>query len=292
MTNLATNLTRTSKTHGERTALRLGEETVTYTQLDEASARAAASLRGLGIEPGDRVAIMLPNLTIFPVLYYGILRAGAVVVPMNPLLKAREVSYYLEDSGAKLFFALCETAHEATKGAADAGTECVLVAPGDFETSLDDIAPDRRIAERSDHDTAVILYTSGTTGKPKGAELTHANLGSNVRAVVDLFPVTEDDVIFGGLPLFHSFGQTCGLNVAVATGACLTLLTRFDAAAALEILQRDKVTVFEGVPTMYAALLQHPSRTDPVISTLRVCASGGRPCRWRSCVGSKRPSAA
>ena len=113
--------------------------------------------------------------------------------------------------------------------------------------------------EREPEDTAVILYTSGTTGKPKGAELTHANLSKNAEVSSRLFSLTSDDVIFGGLPMFHSFGQTCALNASVQMGACVTLLPRFDAASALETLQRDRVTIFEGVPTMYAALLQYPA---------------------------------
>jgi long-chain acyl-CoA synthetase len=124
----------------------------------------------------------------------------------------------------------------------------------------------------------VILYTSGTTGQPKGAELTHSNLGRNVDVTREtLITASEDDVILGALPLFHSFGQTCGMNVAVAGGACLTLIPRFDAGKALEIIARDRVTIFEGVPTMYAALLNHPDRDRFDLSTLRLCVSGGGP---------------
>jgi long-chain acyl-CoA synthetase len=121
----------------------------------------------------------------------------------------------------------------------------------------------------------VILYTSGTTGTPKGAELTHANLGRNVEAASALFEASADDVILGALPLFHSFGQTCGLNCAVRAGACLSLIPRFDPGKALEIVERDRVTVFQGVPTMYAAMLAHGERDRFDVSTLRLCASGG-----------------
>ena len=121
----------------------------------------------------------------------------------------------------------------------------------------------------------MILYTSGTTGTPKGAELTHGNLTSNVAAVLDLFEFGPNEMIFGGLPLFHAFGQTCALNAGVAAGATLTLLPRFSPGAALGIIQRDGVTIFEGVPTMYTALLNHPERAEFDTSTLRVCVSGG-----------------
>jgi long-chain acyl-CoA synthetase len=138
------------------------------------------------------------------------------------------------------------------------------------------VPPIPDVVERQGQDTAVILYTSGTTGHPKGAELTHANLTRNTEiAVADLESLTPDDVIFGGLPLFHSFGQTCTLNAAIATGACLSLLPRFDPAQALALLTRDRVTVFTGVPTMYGALLGHPDRAAYDLSALRVCISGG-----------------
>ena len=138
------------------------------------------------------------------------------------------------------------------------------------------VSPAEGAAERADTDTAVLLYTSGTTGQPKGAELTHGNLTNNVQVFAqDLVNVGPDDVIFGGLPLFHSFGQTCGLNGAVSVGACLTLVARFEPGKVLQVLQRDRVTIFEAVPTMYVALLGHPNKDDYDLSSLRVCVSGG-----------------
>ncbi len=275
VSNLAANLTQTAAAHGDRPAIRLGESDTAYADLDAASARLAGLLGERGVGVGDRVGIMLPNVPAFPVVYYGVLRAGAVVVPMNPLLKSREVAFYLGDPEAKLLFAWHDFAEAAEGGAAEAGAGCVLVAPGEFEALVAAAPPAPEVVDRDDADTAVILYTSGTTGKPKGAELTHANLGRNVEAAVGLFGISEDEVVLGALPLFHSFGQTCGLNAAVATGACLTLIPRFDPGVALETIQRDRVTVFEGVPTMYAAMLNHPERDRFDVSSLRVCASGG-----------------
>jgi long-chain acyl-CoA synthetase len=131
------------------------------------------------------------------------------------------------------------------------------------------------VARRADDDTAVILYTSGTTGTPKGAELTHANMRRNASVTATtLLALGPDDVVMGCLPLFHSFGQTCGLNAAVQSGACLTLISRFSAAQALRVIERDRVTVFEGVPTMYVGLL-HEAADAPDTSTLRLCVSGG-----------------
>jgi long-chain acyl-CoA synthetase len=141
---------------------------------------------------------------------------------------------------------------------------------------LADFSPDPRVASRGGDDTAVVLYTSGTTGKPKGAELTHANLGTNAAVIArTLLLLAPEDVVMGCLPLFHSFGQTCALNAAVGVGATLTLITRFDPAQVLRVIARDRVTVFEGVPTMYAAMLGAPNRGQVDVSSLRVCISGG-----------------
>ncbi|HEY1673047.1 MAG TPA: long-chain fatty acid--CoA ligase [Streptosporangiaceae bacterium] len=276
MTNLAKNLTDTTRAHAERVAVRVDNTAMTYRALDEASARVAGLLHERGLEPGARVGIMMPNVAEVPVVYYGVLRAGGVVVPMNPLLKGREVAYYLGDSGSGLIFAWHAFEAEARRGAEQAGAELVVVDAVGFPDLLASASPEYRVADTGDQDTAVILYTSGTTGQPKGAELTHGNLISNTEvARTDIVRAGPDDVIFGGLPLFHVFGQTVALNVAVAAGACLTLLPRFDAGHALRILAGHRVTVFEGVPTMYVALLHQPDRADHDTSALQMCISGG-----------------
>ena len=276
MTNLAKNLTDTTRAHAGRVAVRVDDAAMTYRALDEASARVAGLLRERGLNPGDRVGLMMPNVAEMPVVYYGVLRAGGVVVPMNPLLKAREVAYYLGDSGAGLIFAWHAFAGAARDGADQVKAETIVVDGVGFPDLLASATPDFGVADAGEQDTAVILYTSGTTGHPKGAELTHGNLISNTEvARVDIVQAGPDDVIFGGLPLFHVFGQTVALNVAVAAGACLTLLPRFDAAHALRIIAGHRVTVFEGVPTMYVALLHQPDRADYDTSSLRMCISGG-----------------
>jgi long-chain acyl-CoA synthetase len=277
MSNLADNLAETARRHGDRTAIKLDQVELTYRELDAASAAAAELLRDLGVEPGDRVGLMLPNVPYFAIAYYGILRAGAVVVPMNILLKERETGFYLSDSDATVVLAWHEVAAAAQAGADAAGTACIAVEPGDFEQILAHRAgADTSVAPRADGDTAVILYTSGTTGTPKGAELTHGNLRTNTAAAVDLLQLAgEGDVILGALPLFHSFGQTCGLNASVLAGGCLTLIPRFAPGRALAIIERDAVTHFEGVPTMYSAMLNDAGRGMWDTSSLRVCASGG-----------------
>jgi long-chain acyl-CoA synthetase len=272
--NIATNLVRSAERHPGRPAVRLDETVLTYADLDDSTARAATLLGEWGVRPGDRVAVMVPNVPEFAVVYHGILRAGGVVVPMNPLLKEREVAYYLDDSQARLILAWHGFAGEASTGAARAGADSVIVDSG-FGAELTSRPPAAGVARRADDDTAVILYTSGTTGQPKGAELTHANLSTNVEVfATDLVRLGPEDVIFGGLPLFHSFGQTCGLNAAVSVGACLTLVPRFVPDKVLELLARDRVTVLEAVPTMYVALLG-ADRDGYDLSALRVCVSGG-----------------
>jgi long-chain acyl-CoA synthetase len=185
--NLAQNLTTSAQRHPDSPALRIDELVITYSELDEATARVAGLLRQHGVEPGDRVGIMLPNVPQFAFAYYGVLRAGGVVVPMNVLLKSREVRFYLENSGAKVVFAWHEFASAAEQGAGDAGSECVLVKPGEFEQLLASAEPVPDVVDRAPEDTAVILYTSGTTGTPKGAQLTHGSLGRTVRSPSNCF---------------------------------------------------------------------------------------------------------
>jgi long-chain acyl-CoA synthetase len=266
MPNLADLLAR-----GGNVAIKLDDLELTYDRLDDAVARTAGLLQAKGVEPGDRVAVMLPNVPYFPVAYYGALRAGAVVVPLNPLLKEREVAFHLGDSGAKVLIAWHHSANAAHAGAEQAGADCVLVEPGALEALAARCEPVTRSVPRAASDTAVILYTSGTTGTPKGAQLTHANLIRNMEVMRALFGLRETDVTLGALPFFHAFGQTCALNATLAAGGTLTLLPRFDAAKALNIFERDAVTVFEGVPTMFTALLHELGEG----SSLRVCVSGG-----------------
>jgi long-chain acyl-CoA synthetase len=207
--NLASLLTRTALASPTDLAIITGDAETSYADLDVSSARAAALLTSLGIMPGDTVGVMLPNVTEFAVVYYGVLRAGGVVVPMNPLLKSREINYYLSDSGASVIVAWHTTANEVEPAAAEVGTHVLLVDPATFDDLLAEGDPSTDVADRSGIDTAVILYTSGTTGHPKGAELTHDNLTKNVEVTLeDLLQLGSRDVVFGGLPLFHSFGHT------------------------------------------------------------------------------------
>ena len=274
--NLASILTDSAERVPDSPAIRLGAVELTYAQLDERSARLAALLGERGLAVGDRVGVMLPNVPEFPVAYYGVLRAGGVVVPMNVLLKEREIAFYLKDSGANLLLAWHGFAEEARAGAAAAGVELIEVEPEAFAALLAEHEPTPGLADSAEDDTAVILYTSGTTGKPKGAELTHVNLFRNAEVSSrTTCEIGDGDVVLGALPLFHSFGQTVAMNASLSVGACLTLVPKFDPGEALGTMQRDGVTHFYGVPTMYGALLHHPEREEFDTSTLRNCITGG-----------------
>ncbi len=276
MTNLSLNLSESAAMYPDHPAIRLDDDVLRYAELDDAASRVVSLLREYGVQPGDRVGLMLPNIPEFAIVFYGVLRAGGIAVPMNPLLKRREVEYYLGDSGARVLFAWDEVTAEAEAGAKAAGTELMPVGPGEFRTLISARQPVAEPVGRDGSDTAVILYTSGTTGRPKGAELTHAGLHTNQAVTArTLTRIGPDDVVMGCLPLFHVFGLTCGLNAAIANGATLTLIPRFAPAKALEVIARDRVTVYEGVPTMYAAMLGVPDRSSYDVSTLRTCVSGG-----------------
>jgi long-chain acyl-CoA synthetase len=215
----------------------------------------------------------------FSIAYFGILYAGCTVVPLNVLLSAPEVTYHLQDCGARLLIAHPIFAEPASRGAAEAGIS-LLWSSGEKagEESLVTMAhgtPLELVHQTAATDTAVILYTSGTTGKPKGAELTHSNLFLNCAVVVPkLLPLSDDHVALAALPLFHSFGQTCIQNASIANGGTFTLLPRFSPEDALATMERDRVTLFAGVPTMYFAILHHAGKEHD-LSSLRYCMTGG-----------------
>lgn len=278
--NLGTILQSTARSRPDHPALRLERFEMTYAQLDRAARGVARGLRQRGIGPGEQVAIMIPNVPEFTIAYFGILYAGCTVVPLNVLLSAPEVTYHLQDSEARLLIAHPFFAEPARSGASEAGV-ALLWSSGDAAASetlvtMAQGAPIETIHQPSAVDTAVILYTSGTTGKPKGAELTHANLLLNCAVVVPrLIPVDASQVALATLPFFHSFGQTCIQNATIAAGGTFTLLPRFTPEDALRIVERDRVTLFAGVPTMYFALLQTADAETRDFSSVRYCLTGG-----------------
>ena len=256
--------------------------TLTFRELDEQSDRLAAGLHDAGVVPGNAVGLQLPNLAEFLVAYFGILKAGAVVVPMNVLLKAPEVEFYLANSGATAFITFSMFADEAVKGAQHAGVDKVYLVgatelPDGVRPFSDLVAkPSGPVfVPRSPTDTAVIIYTSGTTGTPKGAELTHFQLYMNSDIPGRIFGVQDDDIVVVALPLFHIFGLSSILNIVVRFGGTMVLLPRFESTAVLQSIVKYRATIFEGVPTMYVDLLSQPDFDDYDLSSLRVAISGG-----------------
>ncbi|EGD53982.1 long-chain-fatty-acid--CoA ligase [Gordonia neofelifaecis] len=280
--NLAVMLQESTAATPTAPMLYLGDDTLTYADVDERSRRVAAALLARGLVPGDKVAVQLPNVPEFVFAYFGILRAGLTMVPLNPLFTAREMTYHLDDSDSRMLLTSTFSLTGAVPGAAAAGVADVLVVPlgqelpadvGRFDELLE-AEPFGDLHPASPDDTAVLLYTSGTTGRPKGAELTHFQLYMNCTVAPELFGLRADDVAIGVLPLFHVFGLSSVLNAAVRWGGSVALLPRFDAQAALDVIERRRVTVFSGVPTMYVALAEADT-SGRDLSSLRTAISGG-----------------
>ncbi len=298
MLNLSVMLEDSARTVPDRDAVVLGDSRLTYAQVNAAANQVANLLVSKGIQPGDKVALSCPNLPYFPIVYYGILKAGAVVVPLNVLLKGREIAYHLGDSNARAYFCFEGTADlpMATEGwggfgqadgcehffviTADPGAASPIGGTETLGAAMANQPPTYETAPTDESDTAVILYTSGTTGQPKGAELTHANMVFNALGSQRLHgrPESGRDVYLVTLPLFHSFGQTVELNAGFGEGGTLVLLPRFDAEQALALMQKENVSFFAGVPTMYWGLLgalDESVDVDLIARNMRVAVAGG-----------------
>ena len=284
--NLATILTETTLAAPDSPVCRIGGNTTTYRELDDLSGRAAAGLREAGLSPGQVVALQLPNIPQFLIAYFGALKAGLVVLPLNPLLMAPELEYHLTDSAAALLIGFQGLHAEAAKACETTGVPLYLVSAGEGAlpegtrpvTELISTAPldepGGDVVARGPDDTAVLVYTSGTTGKPKGAELTHFQLYMNCTVAGGLFGARSDDVVLAVLPFFHVFGLSSVINVFVRYGGCLSILPRFQPSAVLDAIEADRCTVIGGVPTMLHALAQQDI-TGRDLSALRVAVSGG-----------------
>jgi long-chain acyl-CoA synthetase len=275
--NLATILRESALADPEHPLLRIGSLELSYQQVDVMSGRVASGLRDAGLGRGDTVALQLPNVPEFVFTYFGALKAGVTLVPLNPLLKAPEIAYHLQDSGAQVLITFDAFADEAMKGAAEGGARVFVVGSAvEGADPFDDLYGGERydIEPMNSDDTAVIIYTSGTTGRPKGAELTHFQLYMASSVAGDTFDYRDDDVSMAVLPLFHVFGLSSVMNTAIRCGATLVLVPRFEVGAVLDAVERHRVTVFCGVPTMFVALL-HADLTGRDVSSLRVCVSGG-----------------
>ncbi|MDZ4721589.1 MAG: long-chain fatty acid--CoA ligase [Roseiflexaceae bacterium] len=289
MLNLATLLEMSARRNPGKIAVILDDMKLRYAEVNGAANKIANGLAQLGVKQGDKVAIMLPNTPHFVLCYYAILKLGATVVPLNVLFKRHEVEYHLEDSDSVALIVWEGFLSEAVEGfrAAETCHNLIVaqapnsqnVLPDDarpLTALMADTAPVFDCVQTMADDTAVILYTSGTTGRPKGAELSHANMFFNAMIGAEKILKTEEsEVGLAALPLFHSFGQTCVMNAMIYSGATITLLPRFDPQKALEVMVRDKVTYFAGVPTMYFYLLNLPNAEQYDLTALRRCCSGG-----------------
>ncbi len=288
-----------ARRHPANSAVVMGPMRFNYGQLNGMANQVANGLKAMGIQPGDKVALTCPNIPYFPIVYYGILKAGAVVVPLNVLNKGREIAYFLKDSDAKAYFCFEGTpelpmgqfGHEGFKEAGTVQKMIIMTAnpagPSPIE-GVDTLGmfigkqpPAFDMVLRADGDTAVILYTSGTTGQAKGAELTHSNMITNAIVSRDLHGMlgSERSTLLIALPLFHSFGQTCQMNAGFLQGNTIVLVPRFDPKVVLDTMVAEKVNYFSGVPTMFWALLNYARAsgfdTSAVRANLRLCSAGG-----------------
>jgi long-chain acyl-CoA synthetase len=296
MLNLSVVLEDSARRYPAKAAFTFMDTTLSYTQVNEAANRVANGLRAIGIRVGDKVAISCPNVLEFPILYYGIIKAGAVVVPLNCLLKKDEIEYHLQDSDAKAYlcfkgsadFPLGEIGYAAFINVkACEHFFMIMPKPGMQSTiegthTLDELmegqSPIFEMHQSNAEDTCVIIYTSGTTGRPKGAELTHSNLLLNAVMMCDLTDNNADDIAVIVLPLFHIFGMTVLMNAGVYQGRSDVLLARFDAETVFDMMQKHKVTIFAGVPTMYWGLLNYTNPKfdyESIAKNLKICCSGG-----------------
>ncbi|MGN6762552.1 MAG: long-chain-fatty-acid--CoA ligase [Leifsonia sp.] len=283
--SVASILAETARRMPDNVALIFAGREIRYDELWEQTRRYAGALRELGVGPGDKVALMVPNVPDFPRAYYAVLALGAVVVPVHALLKAEEIAYMLGDSGSELLICAAPLLAEGARGAALAGIPTISVLVPDELVEqlpfprLEELAAAAEAIEtyvpRDPFDTATILYTSGTTGKPKGAEGCHFSLVEQVNVLLQgTLDLTPADRILGCLPLFHTFGQTCVMNMGFRAGAAVVLVPKFDGATALQLLNEHSCTIMTGVPTMYIALLE-AAKSNPDRPPLRYGMSGG-----------------
>ena len=297
MLNLSILLEQSAKRYPANKAMTFMDSSLTYAQLNGAANQVANGLRAKGIQKGDKVALSCFNLPYFPIIYFGILKAGAAVVPLSVLLKEDEIQYHLTDSEAKAYFCFvgspelpmaqmgfagfsntpaCEHFFVITPKPTDASP---IEGTATLGSLMAEQSPLCETALTSADDTAVIIYTSGTTGRPKGAELSHSNLFTNADLCAELFGYGPTDISLIVLPLFHIFAMTCLMNASVYRGSHCILLPKFDAETVFTLMQKHGVTVFGGVPTMYWGLLNYKDEGQfdykSIAQNLRMSVAGG-----------------
>ncbi|MFB6084217.1 MAG: long-chain fatty acid--CoA ligase [Halorientalis sp.] len=284
MTNLVTDVAETVADHPEQTAISFRDTEISYEAFWHRTGQLAAALRDAGVKPGDRVGVYLPNLPQFVTSYYGVLRAGGAVVPMNPQYKAREISHMLEDSEAKAIIALSDLVPHVREVQDDTNVETIVSVGGEAEgaTAFDAFLADEPMetVERADDDVAAQPYTSGTTGTPKGVLLTHRNLGWMTRHADDVMEdeMVPEDKLLGVLPLFHIYGMTVVMNASLYNGSTYYPLPEWDAETAMGLIQSEELTIMHGVPAMYNDMINNSNAGDYDLSSLRFVNSGGSSC--------------
>jgi malonyl-CoA/methylmalonyl-CoA synthetase len=255
---------------------------VTYGDLDRMSARFAHALTALGANPGDRIVVQTEKAVEFLYVYLASIRLGAVFVPLNAAYTPAEMAYFLADAEPSVF--VCEKNGTVVTG-------CAVVSLAELTAAAEDMPSEFEDAIRIADDLAAILYTSGTTGRSKGAMLTHDNLASNARTLVSAWRIVEDDVLLHALPLFHIHGLFVGTNTLLVAGASMLFLPKFDLKAVLDAIPR--ATLMMGVPTFYTRLLQAPELTPELTRSVRLFVSGSAPLlaethrEWESRTGHR-----
>ena len=283
MVNVAELLELNQEQNAQKHALTWGESQVTYGELYEAVLRMASGLKEIGLKKGDRVLLMLPNIPHFPISYYAVLAVGAVVVPINVMFKEREIAYQIEDSEAVAAIAWEGFTNDLLKARDKTESLKHLFILGDnipddaihLTKFISHHKPLDKIDEVEPDDSAVIMYTAGITGHPKGAELSHQGLSYAIKVLAETLRLTDREKILAVVPFFHSFGVVVVMNAGLYGGSTLTLAPRFNPKDALDIIAKDKITILAGVPTMFQMIHDFPDFADYDLSSLKYCLSGG-----------------
>ena len=281
MANLTTHLHDAARDHPERTAVAYDGHETSYAALQQRIGQFAAALSEHGVGEDDAVGVYLPNLPQFVTAFHGTLQAGGVVVPMNPQYKSREISHLLGDSGASVVVTLPDLVPFVEEVREETDVEHVVSIGEATESSValrEFLAEDELdLVERDDDDLAVQPYTSGTTGQPKGVQLTHGNLTSNAKVSAKLVPgkIEPEDGQLGVLPLFHIYGMTVVMNATLFNGAAYYPLPAWEAQEAISLIEDEELTLFHGVPAMYNDIINQPGAEEFDLSSLRMCGVGG-----------------
>jgi len=280
MTNLLADIEQRAAEMPEATAIGFRGQELSYGEFWAQTGRFAKALADSGVDPGDRVGVYLPNLPQYVIAFHGILRAGGIVVPMNPQYKSREISHLLGDSGATAVVALADLVPQVQEVQDDTDVHTIVSVGGDadgaveFDAFLADEELD--VVDRDDDDVACQPYTSGTTGTPKGVLLTHRNLAFEARASPKIHDgIYDDDKMLGVLPLFHIYGMTVTMLATLYEGGSYWPMAEWDAEAALELVESEGITLFHGVPAMFNDLVNHPAAEEYDLASVRFANAGG-----------------